>query len=403
MKKLVGTGRSGDFVHRNQGMAGAAGFRNVSAKWLDKTITYEQGLAKLAEGQTQIEDLLIPVGDVKPIVDKQERFALAFPDGREFHPTPYCMGQLGNWASCGKWLVTTLMENPTNHRGEATFVRDRTDSETIAHILTNGLRRLDSQKQLLWRVRSDGTLRAVLSDSYATINNEWLVNALQRILPDGRLSHWKGDTDTIFGNVLIPDTLRTESDSDYGGMLSVGNSEIGERPIHSCPSVFRAICMNGCIWDQVSGQAFRRVHRGTINLEELFQKIKQNLEIQIPLLPIGIDKLLGTRRMVWGNSTLLPLFAQVGLDHKLSKKQASSLLECYNEERAVAPETSRTLFGVVNTITRAGQLLDNNGWVKFDTIGGTLVGYSQDDWNRLVRRANNLTVEEAEAIFATAA
>ncbi len=80
---------------------------------------------------------------------------------------------------------------------------------------------------------------------------------MRKLIPGGRLSHWRGDADTLWGNVLIPDTIRQESDSDYGGMVSIGNSEIRERRITSRPSVFRAICFNGCIWDREAGQARR--------------------------------------------------------------------------------------------------------------------------------------------------
>ena len=110
--------------------------------------------------------------------------------------------------------------------------------------------------------------------------------------------------------MLIPDTIREESDSDYGGMLSIGNSEIGERRISSMPSIFRAICMNGCIWDQTAGKGINQVHRGKIDLDQLFLVIKENLEVQIPLLPQGIERLLGTRRMAEKNSFL---FASTGV------------------------------------------------------------------------------------------
>jgi hypothetical protein len=104
---------------------------------------------------------------------------------------------------------------------------------------------VDQDKQRLIRTWSDGTLRAFLSQKYTIVNNAWFLDVLSKAIPGGVVSHWKGDADSIFGNVLIPDTIRAEADSDFGGMLSVGNSEIGTRRISSLPSVFRAICMNG--------------------------------------------------------------------------------------------------------------------------------------------------------------
>ena len=156
------------------------------------------------------------------------------------------------------------------------------------------------------------------------MDNSWFVNVIKGLVPSGRLSHWKGDSDTIYGNVLIPDTIREEEDSDYRGMFSVGNCEIGIRSISTCPSVFRAICMNGCIWDQEMGVAIRKVHRGEINLEELKDAIKLNLEEQIPLLPEGIERLLAIRAKGTDGASLSTVFASVAKDHKLSKKQATA-------------------------------------------------------------------------------
>jgi hypothetical protein len=98
---------------------------------------------------------------------------------------------------------------------------------------------------------------------------------------------------------------------------------------------------------------------------------------------------------------VLPLFAQVANENKLSKKQASSLLTSYNEERQATPEYVKTLFGVVNAVTRAGQALSNNAWVHFDELGGKLANYDEDDWKRLSGRAKSLKTKEVEAAFAS--
>ena len=56
-------------------------------------------------------------------------------------------------------------------------------------------------------------------------------------MPD--YSHWKGDEDThdlaIF---LLPDTIMDygqDDDTDYGGMVSISNCEIGKRRISQYP------------------------------------------------------------------------------------------------------------------------------------------------------------------------
>ncbi len=54
-------------------------------------------------------------------------------------------------------------------------------------------------------------------------------------------------------------------------MVSVSNCEIGKRALGSLPSLFRAICMNGCIWGQAYGEKIKVVHRGEIDLDQLEQ------------------------------------------------------------------------------------------------------------------------------------
>ena len=396
---LVGETKAGDFVLNNQQLATDDGFSKVSKIWFDQTLTYEQGKEQIHLGKMMTEDLIVPVTEMVPTVDDEGKFALRFKDGRFFRPTPHCMEQMGNWSDCGTWYVREMTQPKLDVKGKLKYNRDRGDAETLAAVIANGFRRLKQDKKFLFRTRNDGTLRAMMSDIYAIVNNEWLINLLNKLVPGGRLSHWRGDSDTLWGNVLIPDTIRQEADSEYGGMLSIGNSEIGERRLITRPSIFRAICMNGCIWDQVKGTAIKQVHRGKIDLGMLEYKIKLNLDKQIPLLPQGIDKLLKTKTMAWDGDSIKPLFAQVAMDYSLSKKVASGVLDAYNVESRETPDYAKSLFAVTNSVTRAGQKLENAAWYDMDEIGGKLINMKDDAWESLTKRAKSLTVEETEKVF----
>jgi len=211
------------------------------------------------------------------------------------------------------------------------------------------------------------------------------------------VSHWRGDADSIFGNILIPDTIRSEPDSDFGGMLSVGNSEIGTRRISSLPSVFRAICMNGCIWDQEMGTGINKVHRGKINFLELEKLIIENLETQIPLLPQGIERLLGLRAYGCGDTPMTNLLAQTAMDYSLTPTQVSAVYDGWHEEiELLGHKDSKTAYGLTNSITRAGRKLHNDQWVRFDTIGGEFANLKRDDWDRFRNRADNLSDKQVE-------
>ena len=76
------------------------------------------------------------------------------------------------------------------------------------------------------------------------------------------------------------------------------------------------------------------------------------------------------------------------------------MLEAWAIERRETSDLGFTLFGVVNAITRAGQGLDDSGWLRFDRLGGEIATLSRNDWEALVLSARGLRPREVEARFA---
>jgi hypothetical protein len=56
----------------------------------------------------------------------------------------------------------------------------------------------------------------------------------------------------------------------------------------------------------------------------------------------------------------------------------------------------------VNSVTRAGQKLGNDGWVKFDEIGGSLLEMTDPKWDAIKKRAESFEDKELEKLFVTA-
>ena len=407
--KQLGTERNlGDHaIIASQG--GTKEFGHVSHFWSEQCKTFAQGREILAQQQDQIQDFHEPLSSWEPVVTSDGKFAFRHKtDGRDYIPTDHALGlscQVGKGMS--DWAVRSLRE-PIRHAtkvgddGEkvALHQRDVRDTEVlrdyVAIHLFNG-DRCDQSKERLFRTWKDGTLRALLSSQYAIVNNGWYLGLLETLIPGGLLSHWRGDADSIYGNILIPDTIRAEKDSDYGGMLSIGNSEIGLRRISSAPSVFRAICMNGCIWEQESGVEIDIRHRGGIDFDSLAAKIGENLKKQIPLLPKGIDLLLGLRAYGVGDTPLPNLFAGLSADYSLSKKEVAGVWTAYAKEvNDLGSEEGRTAFGLLNAVTRYGQTLDTARWVRFDTIGGELANLDRDGWDKFRTRAGAMTPKQVE-------
>ena len=401
--KIEGQGNQGQFVHDGQDMAKKEGFAHVSKLWYDKTMSYDDGMELLEQDVSSRQDFLISRDDMTLDVRENEgrwQFGVEIED-QFYTPTNHALTQFVSKSCEGKGtgFVRGLTEDTFSAKGDVKIHRDEWDARTILSIVRNGLRRADASTKFKVRCYDDGTMRAFLSEKYAEVDNRWFLEQIKDIIPAGRLSHWRGDADTIFGNVLIPDTIREEDDSDYGGMVSIGNCEIGKRNVKSLPSVFRAICMNGCIWDQTKGYEIKVRHIGDIDLDQLKLKLRHNIEAQIPLIPQGIERVLGIRAKGSDGISMKRLVGATAETFKIDRKGASGILGAWvSQESKIAPE-DRSLFDVVNSVTRAGQSLDNQSWVRYDEIGGALVNYSDSQWSRLKSRAESYDDKELDKLF----
>lgn len=382
---LVGRGTSGDFVKQTQGTAVEQGFASVSRAWYPKTHDYAFGLEQIEKGIQSREDITAPLSQVSAMVNDSGKVALAFADGREFVPNQHALKQFALRIGVPQTSVKHLTETWTESE----------DAALLRMMFNRGLQRFqrdaknpDSQK-FIFRTYNDNSMRAVLTDSFAAIDNRWYLELLQQAIPGGRLSHWKGDADEVFGNVLIPDSVRQEDDSDYGGMISIGNSEIGTGRLEQYPSLFRAICMNGCIWDQEKGTEMNQVHRGKIDLQMLAKRIVKNLNDQIPLLDSIVDKVLSLRMndFAVGDAKVPQVYACLGQRFGLTPKQA----RCSNEQFVKHESGNRNLFGIIQGLTRQSQEEKNMDWVAMDKIAGKLSKWDSDSWSNFVHQAKTFT------------
>lgn len=389
---LVGKGTEGDFVKQTQGTAVAEGFSCVSRYWYPKTHDYSFGLEEIEKGIKSREDIVAPLSEVSAMVNDGGKVALAFADGREFVPNAHALKQLATRIGVPQTSVKHLTE----------CWKELDDAAILRTLLNRGLQRFnrdtsnpDSHK-FIFRTYNDNSMRAVLTDSFTAIDNRWYLELLSKAIPGGRLSHWRGDSDEVFGNILIPDSIRKEDDSDYGGMISIGNSEIGTGRLEQYPSLFRAICMNGCIWNQTKGTEINQVHRGKIDLEILGRRIVKNLNDQIPILDKIIDQVLSLRMNDFslGEAKVPQVYACLGQRFGLTPKQA----RCSNEQFVKHESANRNLFGIMQGLTRQSQEEKNQDWVAIDKIAGKISQWDVDSWTNFISQAklfNETQVSEA--------
>lgn len=408
MTKLEGITRNGDVIHETLEMAKSVGFKCVARYWYDQTQSLSDGIDQLENDARKREDIMCPMKHMGLGINSVGDYVLEHIDGREFRPTDHAFRQLATWSYVPHTLLKAYTSPIMNQNGTVKFERDEKDKDTLVRVFQNGMRRIEQDKEFRFRTYTDGTLRAVLSDRYAIINNVWYLETLANLFKEmggdePRLSHWKGDADTLYGNMLIPDTCREENDSDYGGMISLSNCEIGIRRLSQFPSIFRAICMNGCIWDQNSGSKINQVHRGELDLNDLRERIALNIHDQIPLISAGIDRFLAMKNMTIDKSVNLGnIFALIASENAMSpgqNGQASELVKQY-----LAHESdNRNAFGVVNAITRTAQLYTPTEWVRFDEIAGKIMNYSTNQWDNFVSRAKVMDQKVYDRMFGVVA
>jgi hypothetical protein len=380
------------------------GFSNVNKIWLAKCKTWDQLFEQVIRDHNVTEDVLATVDEMRAVVTDNDKFGFMYKDGRVFVPTPFALERIATWAFASTTLRTYAepeLVPAGKKKGDVLFERDRGDAETMLKIYENGIRRRDTDKKYLWRLNTaDNTLRVMLSDSYKILDNRWFLETLKDKLPGAMASHWRGDEDTIYGNLLLPDKLIKDDDGEYSYMLSVGNSEIGQRRLSTQPASFTWICMNGCIWNMEKGEGINYRHIGEVDYIKLRAEIYENIDKQIPLVETIIEKLLGTKKFGWDGVSVKPVVAAMSERFSVfDKKAATETLKAYGEEIRESAHPN-TLYSLVGAMTRASQKLPPSRWVDMDTLAGDIVKrWDQDDLDNVVSRAKKMSVKDVDKMF----
>ena len=256
------------------------------------------------------------------------------------------------------------------------------------------------------RVRQDDngndSVRAVVSGRYGVIDNHEAMEMIANSLPsltDALASHISNDGDDIFGNVLLPDYMKSEPDSDYGVGIAFRNSEIKNSTFKVSPFLFRAICLNGMIWGRENSKnQINQKHLGNINRAELQEQVTNAV---IEALSQGNDllTLLGYSKQVKVDRPL-QVIAQLSINEGLTIEQGRAwhkgYLESLNEASGDLHE--RSAFGVINGLTRSAQEYKGSMRENMETIATKILSPAIDSdlqaiskrWGRISDNANQL-------------
>lgn len=397
-EQLKNTSKEGDFVLEGQTLAKDEGFRNVSKIWYDKTLSFDEALEKLDSERKTQHDFVVKGKLLAPYFN-EETGEVGLEDWQEekrYRLTPHAWRQYAGYADvCTTYVNDCLAGSSFKASGKKKYDKDIEDARTFYNVMKNGHRHMADDRKLLIRTYDDNVCRAVLTDKYTTIDNRWFIETLGKLLPGGRVSHWdKSNADTLGFNVLIPDTIRAEEDSEYGGMVSVTNCEIGTRKNSGYPSLFRAICMNGCIWGAIKGTNWSQVHKGKIDYNTLSKIMLECIDGQIKLVDDVVEKYLAAREWEFGKAKPTQLIACFSKENNLGKSQIAELFQGFAKEKQ-----NQNAFGFINGITRFAQTQPADVWQSFDMMAGKMIEAGKDGWDAFAKRAEGYSEKDLEKIF----
>jgi hypothetical protein len=379
----------------------------IGGKTFKNTFGFDGAYDRLAQSRRVVRDLVGPLSDWKPTINGGGEFVFEYKDGEQFIPTDHSLSQSaivgGNQ---GGGFLKALRRNTeaTNREKTNGINRDAKDASLMVSIMENTLfrsDRVDQKKDRLFRLWTDGTMRAILSTQYAIINSEWYLDILKEIVPEGQFTRWRGDADNMRADLLVPDTMREMDDSDYGGQIHIGNSEIGLARISGLCSIFRLVCTNGMISSRAAGIATRKVHRGEVDLVELKATIISNIKKQLKLVDSEINNVLGLKAYGVGDVKMPLVFAQLAKQYKIGRPHMQGILDGYaTEAETVGVENIRSAFGVVQALTRFAQKAkDDNDWEGLETTAGRIASLSNEKWDSIVKVAGSLSDKDLADVY----
>ena len=247
--------------------------------------------------------------------------------------------------------------------------------------------------------------RAVVSERYGVIDNaqamEILINALPSSsdLKDILASHVFNDGDDMFGNLLLPDMMKSEPDSDYGVGIAFRNSEIRNATFKVSPFLFRAICLNGMIWGRQNSEIkVNQRHMGKIDLNELQTQVTRAVAVA---LTQGNDllTLLGHSKQVEVKNVEQTI-AQLSRDNKLTIMQGKLWHKGYLDSlhETAGHQHDKTAFGIVNGLTRSAQEYTGSTREQMETLASSILSPAIDSDLQAISKRWGLISERAKAL-----
>ena len=369
--------------------------RNVAKVWQDKCLsleTFYDALKKQAEGKIDVE---------KPESAIRLQDATTLIDG-----TPLTKGGINS--------LRQFTDIPSSM---ITFMQERGYDNELVKFVNDELSRREAEwnnkgkdaREFRVRTRKDDdgnqVARAIVSERYGVIDNleamEMIIDSLpsKSALKEALASHLFNDGDDMYGNLLIPDNMKSEPDSDYGVGIAFRNSEIRNATFKVSPFLFRAICLNGMIWGrQDSSIKVNQRHMGKIDRAELSEQVRRAITVA---LTQGNDllTLMGHAKQVEVNNVGNTI-AQLARDNKLTGLQGKLWHKGYIDslQESSGHVHENTAFGIVNGLTRSAKQYNGSTREQLETVASATLAPAIDADLQAISKRWGLISERAKAL-----
>ena len=369
--------------------------RNVAKVWQDKCLsleTFYDALKKQAEGKIDVEkpESAIRLQDTTTLIDG----------------TPLTKGGINS--------LRQFTDIPSSM---ITFMQERGYDNELVKFVNDELSRREAEwnnkgkdaREFRVRTRKDDdgnqVARAIVSERYGVIDNleamEMIIDSLpsKSALKEALASHLFNDGDDMYGNLLIPDNMKSEPDSDYGVGIAFRNSEIRNATFKVSPFLFRAICLNGMIWGrQDSSIKVNQRHMGKIDRAELSEQVRRAITVA---LTQGNDllTLMGHAKQVEVNNVGNTI-AQLARDNKLTGLQGKLWHKGYIDslQESSGHVHENTAFGIVNGLTRSAKEYNGSTREQLETVASAILAPAIDADLQAISKRWGLISERAKAL-----
>jgi hypothetical protein len=270
-----------------------------------------------------------------------------------------------NFTNWGKSQLCHKLAIPTTYMDRCP---EELQGENINYWLKNS--KYEEKNWMLRTVEEDGKkyVRSVLTDKYSIFDNTDVLKMVENVVGDQKYEIKRFSADETFDGfhlrLTLPEISYNAGKTMDGKVdeltfgLHIMNSEVGKRSISITPYIHRLICENGLQVVEAKGDRFMQRHMG-VQKEDMPLKVAQAFERAIAQGEQQMAKFVDTKNMKVTDpmKSINDLLKRVkGLT--LPKDFNVEIQECFEIERI--EKNVATVYDLVNSFTRAAQLLDND-------------------------------------------